>query len=110
MSQSVIICEGFYDRDFWAGWLTFLGCNDPGVPLPGKTDRMPIKDPKGKSVAGGHFAFLSKSQHFIRIVPCKGRQRVLRAADVYLSDRAAAPIKRLVVNIDSDDSAGAILS
>ena len=30
MSESVILCEGFHDRAFWDGWLTFLHCNSDG--------------------------------------------------------------------------------
>ena len=44
MSESVILCEGYYDRAFWAGWLTHLGCTDPGQRANG-THRIPVKDP-----------------------------------------------------------------
>jgi hypothetical protein len=45
MSESVIYCEGYHDRAFWMGWLGHLGCSDPGLPPPGKTNRLPISDP-----------------------------------------------------------------
>ena len=30
MSESVIFCEGYQDRAFWAGWLESLGCDNLG--------------------------------------------------------------------------------
>jgi len=45
MSESVILCEGYHDRAFWAGWLLHLGCTDPGLPSAGKATRTPIFDP-----------------------------------------------------------------
>ena len=29
MSESVILCEGYYDRAFWAGWLS----GKPTIPI-----------------------------------------------------------------------------
>src|SRR5436309_2878174 len=31
MSHSVILCEGYHDRAFWAGWLKYLHCIDSGA-------------------------------------------------------------------------------
>ena len=51
MSESVILCEGFLDRAFWAGWLEHLGCTDPGR-QPGKPGRVPVKGPSGPATGG----------------------------------------------------------
>jgi len=67
MSESVILCEGYHDRAFWAGWLLYLGCTDPGLPPVGRTTRTPIDDPWGDRVIGGQFAYLSNTQQFIRV-------------------------------------------
>ena len=59
MSESVIYCEGYHDRAFWAGWLTHLGCADPGVPSAGSSMRRPIYDPWYTKVQSGQFAYHS---------------------------------------------------
>ena len=51
MSEAVVLCEGFHDRAFWAGWLLRLGCTDPGL-LPDGTRRL-VLDPWNKIVADG---------------------------------------------------------
>ena len=38
MSESVVLCEGYHDRAFWAALLEHLGCADPGR-NPGKRGR-----------------------------------------------------------------------
>jgi hypothetical protein len=108
MSESVILCEGFLDRAFWAGWLEHLGCTDPGR-QPGKPGRVPVKGPSGPAT-GGEFGFISKSGKFIRIVPCNGKNGVLEEAkDRLEEDRdrlskgASEPLAvRLVVCLDPD--------
>jgi hypothetical protein len=42
MSESAVLCEGYYDRAFWAGLLVHLGCVDPGQ---GPHGRRPVFDP-----------------------------------------------------------------
>jgi len=101
MSESVILCEGYHDRAFWAGWLTHFGCTDPGE-QPGKVDRIPVKDPWGITVARGHFAYHSPSGKFVRITPCHGKNNVLPAAGSRLKDRQGKPLTRLVISTDSD--------
>src|SRR5947199_7771732 len=96
-SESVIVCEGYHDRAFWAGWLTRLGCTDPGL-KPGSSTRKPIIDPWGDEVRGGQFAYHSQSGAFLRVVPAHGRTKVLTAARVRLLGRASRPLARLLIN------------
>jgi hypothetical protein len=102
MSESVILCEGFHDRAFWKGWLTHLGCADPGLPPAGKTARAPILDPRNTPVTGGQFAYHSKSGHFIRVRPCHGKSKVLPAARLRLGQRPSKQLLRLIINVDPD--------
>ncbi|MHC4398051.1 MAG: hypothetical protein ACYTG0_00050 [Planctomycetota bacterium] len=109
MKESVILCEGYHDRAFWAGWLEHLGCADPGKP-PGKSGRAQVIDPWGDPVAGGHFGYRSKSDKFIRIFHCGGHKKVLREARNRLSeerdrvrqDTSHGRLARLIVAVDPD--------
>jgi hypothetical protein len=105
MSESVVLCEGYHDRAFWAGWLLYLGCVDPGKPTPGHVRRGTIRDPWNDPVAGGHFAFHSLSGKFVRIQRCQGRTNIRPAAERRLAQRASRAITRLVLNIDADTQA-----
>jgi hypothetical protein len=104
MSESVILCEGYHDRAFWAGWLKHLGCVDPGLPPAGSVRRRDIFDPWKTKVTRGQYAFLSKSGGFIRIAPCQGKTRLLSAARDRLDDRTRKALPRLIISIDSDKS------
>jgi hypothetical protein len=106
MSESVILCEGYHDRAFWAGWLLYLGCTDPGKPTPGHVKRKTVNDPWNDPVIGsGQFAFLSQSGRFLRIQPCQGRTNILPAANRRLAQRTSRAITLLVMNIDADTHA-----
>lgn len=105
MSESVILCEGYHDRAFWAGWLLHLGCTDPGLPPAGKTTRAQVLDPWNTPVTGGQFAYHSTSGRFVRVRPCHGKGNVLPAARVRLGQRTSKPLLRLVVTVDPDVSA-----
>lgn len=105
MSESVIYCEGYHDRAFWAGWLTHLGCVDPGIPPPGRTGRVNVFDPWNTKVAGGQYAYHSQSGQFIRVVPCHGKTKILPQVRNRLQQRSTKPFLRLVINIDSDMTA-----
>ncbi len=100
MSESVILCEGFHDRAFWDGWLTYLGCKSDGF-KPGTTG-YPASDPWGDKVRGGQFAYRSKSDLFIRLRPCNGKSNLLREIRVRLSQRSTKPLRRLILNVDAD--------
>jgi hypothetical protein len=101
MSESVILCEGYHDRAFWAGWLESLACRDPGERSDGG-GRVPVDDPWMRRVTGGQFAFHSRSGKFIRITPCHGKDRILRAAESRLADRQDRELAELVLSIDAD--------
>jgi hypothetical protein len=50
VSENRILCEGYHDRAFWAGWLLRLGCVDPGA---GSEARLVIYDPWNTPVTKG---------------------------------------------------------
>ncbi len=102
MSESVILCEGYHDRAFWAGWLLHLGCVDPGLPPAGHSLRSRVLDPWNDPVTSGHFAYYSKNGRFLRVVPCGGRSMILPAARRRLGQRGAKALERLVLTIDAD--------
>jgi hypothetical protein len=110
MTTSIILCEGYYDRAFWDGWLEHLGCTDPGATQAGKTTRSQIIDPWGSVVRGGHHAYHSTSGQFILIEPCGGKTKLQPAARSRLGQRAAKPFDRLVLTVDPDVSAAATLT
>jgi hypothetical protein len=99
---SVVYCEGYHDRSFWAGWLLRLNCSDPGTPLPGKTARQKLKDPWGDGVEGGQFGFISPSGKFVRVRPCDGKDRMMRFAEERLRQRQVKALERLVISVDAD--------
>jgi len=110
--ESVILCEGYHDRAFWAGWLEHLGCTDPGRPG-GTSSRVPVSDPWGAPVTRGEFGYHSKSGKFVRVFPCRGdKTRVLREARNRLGEEcqrvqqhAEPRLVRLILNVDPDVSA-----
>jgi len=112
MKESVILCEGYHDRAFWAGWLEHLGCTDPGK-RPGKKGRVPVVDAWDVRVAGGHVGYHSKSGKFVRIFHCDGKKNVYREARNRLKEEADRLSKgateprlaRLIVNMDADVNA-----
>lgn len=98
--ERVIFCEGYSDRAFWSGWLRRLGCVDPS-----SGGKRKVQDPHGSPVGRGQFAFRSRSGGFIRVVPCEGKENVLRSARIAWNERAAKPIERLIVCLDADSPA-----
>ncbi len=106
MSESVVLCEGYHDRAFWAGWLQHLGCTDPGLPSGGKTSRSAILDPWNTPVSGGQYAYHSKSGQFVRVVPCNGKNNILDVTRLRLKERTSKPLVRLVTNVDPDIATG----
>lgn len=110
MRESIILCEGYHDRAFWAGWLDHLGCTDRGRSQ-SKIARVAVYDPWGRKVAGGQFGFYSKTGKFVRIIPCHGDSRAVgRKARELLGDErqrirqgASEPrLARLVFSVDPD--------
>lgn len=94
--ESAVFCEGYFDRAFWKGWLTHLGC----VSL--FEEQRPVRDPWGRTVGGGQFGFRSVGQRFIRVVPCQGKEKVLALVRLHLQQRATNPLYHVVVNWDAD--------
>lgn len=105
MSESIVLCEGFDDRAFWKGWLTYLRCTDLGAQREGEPAGPRVRDPWGEKVEGGDFGFRSRSGQFIRVRPCQGRLGVRRAARIRLEDRTRKALRSLVVNVDTDTAA-----
>lgn len=105
-SESIIYCEGYHDRAFWAGWLMRLGCTDARL-QPGRRDPQKAMDPFGDPVGQGHFAYRTPRNAFLRVVPCQGKENVLRTAEDRLRDRASKEITAMVINADLDLPAGA---
>ncbi len=99
--ESYVLCEGYHDRAFWAGLLTYAGCTDPGLNA-GPFERSKVTDPWGKPVKGGQFGFLNAKGQFIRVVPCQGKDQILGNARTRLKGRPTAPLRRLILNWDSD--------
>lgn len=97
-SESYLVCEGFNDRAFIAGALTFLGCINP---IEGRA-RKPVYDPWGQRVAGGQFMFRSPMQRFIRIVPAGGKNGVLDRAEDRLDGRNTEKLDSLWIILDQD--------
>lgn len=103
-SESVIFCEGFYDRAFWAGWLLRLGCRDArNQRASGQHD--PAVDPWGRPVRGGVFAYLTPSGRFVRVQPCGNTGSVSGAVTRRLKDLVLHPAEFLIDNRDDDADA-----
>ncbi len=106
MRESVILCEGYHDRAFWAGWLENLGCLNLGQrPAGGGVIR--VSDPWGERVRNGDYAFRSRSGEFLRVKPCHGRDNIRPASEYRLKARVDKGLSRLVLCTDSDEVAGA---
>lgn len=98
--QHVILCEGYDDRAFWAGWLLHLGCEDPS-----QAGRVKVKDAWGETVGKGKFLFTTSQGSKILIDPFGGGGP-RPAAATYIRSQATKPLGRLVINLDSDATKG----
>lgn len=101
--ESYILCEGYHDRAFWKGQLLHLGCVDPGARPNGLRGK--IADPFGDFVGRGHFAFYSTTGTFIRVVPAGGKLLIPELLQTRLRESEIKRLRRLVVNVDSDEHA-----
>ncbi len=107
--ESLVLCEGYHDRAFWAGWLLHLGCTDPGAAAAGGV-RGRVPDPWGKPVVRGEYGFHSTSGEFLRVRPCGGKAAVLRELQTRLAeesqrarqDSARIHLRRVVLSTDPD--------
>lgn len=96
--QSVIVCEGYHDRAFFAGWLKYKGCR--------VIDWKKEKDPFGSKVDGGHYGFMSPVGSFIRVVPAHGDlTKLVQTTEFYLRNAPTKPTRAIVVATDADDHA-----
>ena len=95
--ESILFCEGYHDRAFWDGLLLKLGCTS----LKSKGG-VAVYDRFGEPVVGGQFAYHSKSGKFIRLFPCRSKNNVTPLARIRLSQKAAKPIDKIVLNFDYD--------
>ncbi|NJL26977.1 MAG: hypothetical protein HC897_03390 [Thermoanaerobaculia bacterium] len=96
--QHVILCEGYDDRSFWAGWLSEgLACRDPT-----NKGTKRISDAWNRPVKDGRFLFESPTGEKILIHPFHGRSRARQALGEYLDDVQAESPDLLVLSIDSD--------
>ena len=101
MTESVILCEGYHDRAFWAGLLLSSGCSDPGI-KPGLPGRFPVFDLENKEVVGGHHYYVTPGDNRVRVVPCHGKSRIPASFRKYLNQRNTRPFACLVINVDAD--------
>jgi hypothetical protein len=102
--ESWVCCEGLHDRAFWKWMLLSLGCRDLSKRA-GRGGRVPVYDPFGDELPRGQFGFASASEQFVRVVPCEGKNNVLRVARSRLGDRVSKPVRRLVICADDDTNA-----
>ena len=102
--ESVVLCEGFYDRAFWKGWLLHLNCQDARKRRSDGTYDDAI-DPFGKTVPRGQFGFHSPLGKFIRLEACNGDKNVRKAARRRLKQHSTQPLQHLIMNVDLDTAA-----
>jgi len=101
--QHVILCEGYDDRSFWTGWLLHIGLQNLAS-RPDSSRSKRVTDPWGRSVVDGQYGFVTASGAFVRLVPCRGGNKVAPAAAQFLNDHVTHPIGRLLLNLDADDT------
>ncbi|WP_437992273.1 hypothetical protein [Sorangium sp. So ce145] len=103
--ESVVLCEGYHDRAFWAGWLVErLGWTDARPRRENGTYDI-ARDPFGKPVTRGDFAYRTPLGRFLRVRPCHGDSQVLAVMKTRLRERTTNGLRRLAVNLDVDTDA-----
>ncbi|WP_394794591.1 hypothetical protein [Armatimonas sp.] len=98
-SESVIVCEGYFDRAFWHGLLMHhFKCTDQRK-----------EGPWGRVPGGGVYGFTSPTGRALRIVPTNTRPRkgnsrnpVFQGGELFLQERQTQPIEYMILNIDAD--------
>jgi len=94
--QHVVLCEGYDDRDFWAGWLLALGCEDCGR-------KRPVLDRHDEEVEKPRFLFRTPGGTDVLLHPFMGsRKEALEAVRFYRARHATKPVGRMIFNRDSD--------
>lgn len=103
---SVILCEGYYDRAFWDGYLENSGWIGGASNIP--------KDPHGSTHKGqGKHAHAHTDGNFVLLVPCEGESKLREAFQAWLpslkaySERTDACDRyQIIVNRDDDSLEG----
>ena len=96
-----VLVEGFHDRGFVSGWLSYRGWKDPGAGDAGQ--RIPFMNPvTGKPVASGRYGFRSPTgATFVEVVPHEGDRSMLD--EVPGVCRRASPGSGVLIALDADD-------
>jgi len=94
-SWRVVLCEGYDDRAFWAGWLCSLGCR----PL---TRTAGSFDPWGRPLASGTRGFRTALGEFVAVLPYHGVAKLKGALKQLVASHATRPVSGLVLNTDGD--------
>lgn len=91
--EDLILCEGYDDRSFIAGWLAHWECVEQR------------NDPWGKPVRSGHFGYATPKQRFLRVLPCHGRDKLLDSLRFRMARSDTEQLGRVLVICDRDDHA-----
>lgn len=119
-SETLILCEGYQDRAFWAGCLvsafraqdardivTSVESARSDTPnLPARKKR--LYDPWDKPVEGGAYAFISPAGKYIRLNPCNGCAGILPALRSRLKLAEQRPLRSVIVSVDEDTLDGVV--
>lgn len=88
-AESVVLVEGYDDRDFWKGLLLKRGCSEAR------------KDPPARHRQQSGFTYTTPSRALLHIVPCNGSD-LEKIVQIKLKERAHKPLQRLVLSPDAD--------
>lgn len=102
---SIILCEGYRDRAFWAGWLETNGWEDARP-----EQKKPAKDPYGQTQSGsGKYAYYAKNRSFVVVIPTEGESHMdefckssLDSIEGYIRKSDACNLHRIILSVDSD--------
>jgi hypothetical protein len=100
---SIVLCEGYYDRAFWAGLLEHKEWKSAV-----KDPKDKKKDPYGRPIIGGQFGYY-KGDYFVVIVPCKGKDAIAQTFNDFakrthkdLESPQICNEFQIVINVDED--------
>lgn len=95
-AESLVLVEGFDDRDFWKGLLLHLGCKEAR------------KEPVAAHRQSPGFTYLMSSGALVHVIPFKALPGISKGAELQgivaqkLKARTHKPFQRLVVSPDAD--------
>lgn len=118
-SETLILCEGYQDRAFWAGCLLFafhahdvskaaFDDSNRGEDSNLAARKKRLFDPWDKPVEGGAYAFISPAEKYIRVNPCHGCARILPALRSRLKLAEQRPLRSVIVSVDEDTLDGGV--